>query len=133
MIKYFLLIFLITVSFKAVIAQDKIENIHISDTLRIKEKVDLYNQQAWKLRNKDVRSGLKYVDKALSLSDSIKYYKGQAAAHNYKGVLYRNLGFYNLALIEYQKAVDIAKQHSIKKELGYGYNNLEFISISGTP
>ncbi len=122
--KHIFLTLLIITIFSAINAQDSIERIGGIDSLELQKKVDFYNQQAWKLRNKNVPKGLEYVNKALSLADSLNYLKGQAAAHNYKGVLYRNLGFYNLALQEYQKSVDISEKYSIKKELGYGYNNL---------
>lgn len=124
MLKQIFLILLIITYFSSLKSQETGNSLNRLDSLTLQEKVDYYNQQAWKLRNKNVPKGLEYVNKALSLSDSINYFKGQAAAHNYKGVLYRNLGFYNLALVEYQKAVDISEKHSIKKELGYGYNNL---------
>jgi len=93
------------------------------DTVEGTKKIDIYNKIAWKLRNFNSRRALTYINKGILIADSLKYHYGRAMAHNFKGVLYRNLGLYNLALEEYQLAIDISLKNKIKDQLGYGYNN----------
>ena len=96
----------------------------IGEQLKAKEKVDIYIQICWKLRNSDPENAINYGKKAIELANKTGYNEGLVKAYSFTGVAYRNTGNYPEAFDFYFKGLELAKKYDIPEQQGYAYINL---------
>ncbi len=87
-------------------------NLKLNDSLEI----DALNAQAFKNSSSDPYFAIKYAKAALELSYKKNYLKGISSARNCLGIIYSDLGNYNLALKNYIAALDYYNKTGSKKK-----------------
>jgi len=87
-------------------------------------KVILLTDFTWNNRSKDPVSALRSGQEALKIAQSINNIKLQAKALNMIGVVYRNLGEFDKALISYKDALGLAETINDSAQIAYAYNNI---------
>ncbi len=132
-IKYIGLLFFAILGYllNAQLSQAKIDSLNDeisyneSDSNKIKAALELGEHYYYHTRSfKESSTYFKYArDKSLKPN----YQYGLCESYNGIGVIYYHLGAMDSALIQWQKALDIAKQGSNKKIIGDIYNNIAFI------
>lgn len=70
-------------------------------------QVLILNELAWKYRKSDFKTGLKYANRALLLSQKLNYPSGIATAYTRAGIIYHNQRLYDQALNNFEEALNI--------------------------
>ncbi|GAB4131271.1 MAG: hypothetical protein OHK0045_24030 [Raineya sp.] len=92
-----------------------------------KEQVYLYDEYAQKYKESKPKKSLEYATEGLKLAQKIKDTNNVAYFYTFIGVLYKNMGNYETALLFYQKAIPINQQlHNWQGNAGI-YNNIAFV------
>jgi signal transduction histidine kinase len=87
-------------------------------------KINIYKELSWKLRNNNPSSAYKYAYDALQLAVKYNYEDQEASIYNYLGVIRRNQNEYSKALGYFFKALTIGEEIKNLTEIGYAYNNI---------
>lgn len=87
-------------------------------------KVKFLNDFAWNNRSKSPQFSLQSAQEALKIAESIGNKKLQSTSLNFIGVIYRNLGKYDLSINTYNKALAIAEEVKDSVQIAYAYNNI---------
>lgn len=88
------------------------------------EKVDVYNNLSWNLRNSNPEKAIEYGKIAIELSEKIDYANGLVKAYSFSGVAYRNSGDYTNAFEFYYKGLELAIKYNLLEQQGYAYTNM---------
>ncbi|MCS6795029.1 MAG: tetratricopeptide repeat protein [Raineya sp.] len=92
-----------------------------------KEKISAYENEAQKLREQNPPLALTYAQKALTLAEKIQDTASMAYNHTLVGVLYKNMGDYDKAIMHYTKAIPLNKAANNPQGNAGIYNNLAFV------
>lgn len=87
-------------------------------------KAKYLNDFAWNNRSKNPHLALESAQQAYKIAEAINDLKLQANALNYIGVIYRNLGSYDLAISTYTNALKIAEEAGDSVQISYSMNNI---------
>jgi len=98
--------------------------LHILRVTHDANKINVYKELSWKLRNNNPSSAYKYAYDALQLAVKLHNKDEEAAIYNYLGVIRRNQNEYSKALEYFFKALTLAERIKNKTEIGYAYNNI---------
>lgn len=123
--KFFLITLLL---FSAVFGQSLFDKIlkevkDKPDTVKIKT----INDYCLKIRGTDPELAIELAMHSLELAKKISYKHYEAESENLIGVIQRNLGDYNQALIHHLRALKIAEDAKDSVQLGFSYNNIGVI------
>lgn len=91
-----------------------------TDTLQVKR----LNALGFLQRNSSIQEAQKYGERALALSDSLKYEEGMAESYGLLGLLYYREGLHELAIAHHLKSLALYEKLGIKKYAAYRYNDL---------
>ncbi|MEO7309677.1 MAG: tetratricopeptide repeat protein [Chitinophagaceae bacterium] len=80
-----------------------------------------YNELTWQYRSVDRGKGISYGEKAIALSQQIKFPTGEAQAYNDLGILYMDQQEMDKAVASYRKAIPIREKLGDKKGLAAVY------------
>ena len=86
--------------------------------------VNLLNDICWEYNYSNTSLALNYCNKALQLSDKIKYQIGLLNAHNRLGIAYDVSGRYDSALFHYNKCLNIARATDNVQKIAGSLNNI---------
>lgn len=124
---YFFLIFFCS-SFFGLASENNSSIDSLKKIVSVKEntiqKVDALNTLADKLINNDPISAFEYAYKALQLSKSLKYIKGEAKALNVLAVLDKNKGNYAKSLTQLQSALKLSESINNNSYTAISYQNI---------
>lgn len=95
-------------------------------------KVDLLQKISWSYRNAMPDSTIIFAQKALDLSEKIKFGKGKIKSLNFIGVAYRNKGNYSLASKYYFDALRAAEKLDDQEQIGYSSINIGNVYVYQT-
>ncbi|MCQ2973726.1 MAG: hypothetical protein MJ211_02810 [Bacteroidales bacterium] len=87
-------------------------------------KIDSLEILCWTNRITEPVLAINYAKEAYELALSINSYKDLACIHNYISVILRHYDFTNSSRIHINKALKIAKENNIPREITYAYLNL---------
>lgn len=87
-------------------------------------KVDLMGDLAWELRFIDADSSIRLLNNSILLSQKLGYSNGIASSYNMLGIISKNLGRLDEAIIFYGKALEVRISLGDKAEMAKIYNNL---------
>jgi signal transduction histidine kinase len=87
-------------------------------------KVKIYANLCWLLRNTNTINALKYGNLGLALAHTLSYEKGEADIWNKMGVVYRNVGEHSKSLECYDQALKLAEKVKDSTQIAYAYNNI---------
>lgn len=120
--KYLLfLLFSITISAQQITIDTLLNRVKdLPDTSRIK----YLNDYAWNNRSRTPHLAMESAKEALRMGEEIANQKLQAASLNYIGVLYRNLGNYDLSIQTYNKALVLSEEIKDSVQIAYALNNI---------
>jgi len=96
-----------------------------NDTSRIK----ILNKLSKSYKRSNFDSALYFVKQAEKLAEMIDYSFGLADCYNNYGNIYKNQGYYFLAMNYYQKSLKISEELNYKKNLGKLYNNIGILHL----
>ncbi|HET6244061.1 MAG: tetratricopeptide repeat protein [Bacteroidetes bacterium] len=127
LIKLLILVFLF--SFENVLAQSQeiVDSLYRELKTEIQDttKVNIYNSLCWQyFLFGDSEKAKQYGGKALVLSETIQFKKGQALALNYIGNVYAQKAEYTQALRNYFASLEIKKELGDEPALAASYNNI---------
>ncbi len=112
------------------IAQNNLSDSLISalnKTLPDTDRIDILNKIGWELRSSVPDSAYQYLEKAVSLADSIKDMRRLATAYRYLGIVSKNLSKLDEALENYEKAESLFKQLADRKGQAEVLNNIGYV------
>ncbi|MES2777948.1 MAG: sensor histidine kinase [Bacteroidota bacterium] len=89
--------------------------------------VKSYNELTWQYRSVDRAKGISYGEKAIALSQQIKFPKGEAQAYNDLGILYMDQQQMDKAIASYQRAIPIREKLNDKSGLAAVYLKIGII------
>lgn len=92
-----------------------------------KEKITAYENEAQKLREQNPPLAFSYAQKALALSEKIKDTASMAFNNTLIGVLYKNMGDYDKAIMHYTRAIPLNEAAKNPQGNAGIYNNLAFV------
>ena len=87
-------------------------------------KIKYLNDYAWNNRSKTPHLAMESAKEALRIGEETGNHKLQAASLNYIGVLYRNLGNYDLSLKTYNRALNLSDEIRDSVQIAYALNNI---------
>ena len=96
------------------------ESSFADDSLKIKALSD----SCWKYRSNDPQKALRFGLLALKLTEESGINKYKSRVLSFIGVVYRNIGDLEKALLYYYKSLNVSKQLKDSVQLGYSYENL---------
>lgn len=101
------------------------------DTLKINSIIQL----AWDIAPNNYKKSIQYSDSAISLSQKIKWLKGEGEALSIKGEALRYGGLLKESLENYKKALRIFKKLDKKKKIANIYSNIgiTYFNLSAFP
>lgn len=94
------------------------------------QKVNIYLELCWNLRNSDPEQSLKYGNLAKELAQEIDFDEGLVKAQGFLGVAYRNIGSLDSALTLFSDAQQLAEEINYQEQIGY--NHINFANIYNT-
>jgi len=123
--KFFLVILFLSLS---VFGQPQLDSVmnrikYLDDAAKIK----LINEYCLNIRGNDPALALKLATHSLELAKKIFNYHFEAESENLIGVIQRNLGDHNKALVHHLRALKIAEEAKDSIQLGFSYNNIGVI------
>ncbi|NOX17905.1 MAG: tetratricopeptide repeat protein [Chlorobi bacterium] len=92
----------------------------INDSFQIKALTD----SCWKYRSNDPQKALRFGLEALKMTEETGVNKYKSRILSFIGVVYRNIGDLDKALVYYYKSLNVSKQYKDSIQLGYSYENL---------
>ncbi|MCF8239900.1 MAG: tetratricopeptide repeat-containing sensor histidine kinase [Melioribacteraceae bacterium] len=106
-------------------AQEKIDSIMerisgLPDTSRITE----LNGICWNYRSKNPLLAMEAGKNAVLIGNKIKNKVLLATTHNYLGVVYRNIGDFDSAIVNYENALAYSTEAGDSVQIAYSYNNI---------
>ena len=105
--------------------QEKADSIYSNLEVEIdSEKINSLLEESWNLRSNDPLTALQITKYALELSVESEDKSAQSKSLNYLGIIYSNLGAYDLAFYHHKAALKVAKETQDKEQIGYSYNNI---------
>ena len=75
------------------------------------------------MRNSIPLEAVDYGKEAIKLSKKYKNYTELAKTYSFMGVLYRNAGNFDQALVYYNLGLDVAEENNLEEQLGYAHIN----------
>lgn len=122
----FLILFSFIFNFSAFsLTEKKIDSLlHLLRISHDTNKIYIYKELSWLLRNNNPPSAYKYAYDALQLAVEYNNENHEASIYNYLGVIRRNQNEYSKALGYFFKALSLAERIGNKTEIGYAYNNI---------
>ncbi|MEM1319153.1 MAG: adenylate/guanylate cyclase domain-containing protein [Bacteroidota bacterium] len=87
-------------------------------------RVQLYNDLAWEYKFSEPGRARQLLDQSILLSQQLGYTKGEAQAHNNRGVVEAIAEQFETAKVHYEKALQLRQQLGDKKGVASLYNNI---------
>lgn len=88
------------------------------------EKVLIYNDLAFRLRNDQLEKAEQYALNALKLSEKQGFIKGKTRSYELLGLLKYRKGFYDLAVEYHFKALRLSEEYQNKQGMSWANNNI---------
>ncbi|MDP3150720.1 MAG: tetratricopeptide repeat-containing sensor histidine kinase [Ignavibacteria bacterium] len=123
--KYFLIIFSVVFS---VFGQPQLDSLlRIKKPQDDKTKIKVINEYCLNIRGSNPVLALELATQSLNLAKKISDNHFMAESENLIGVIQRNVGDYNQALVHHLRALKIAEEANDSIQLGFSYNNIGVI------
>jgi signal transduction histidine kinase len=123
--KFFLVLLFFSLS---VFGQPQLDSLfNPSKTFDDTTRIRIINEYCLSIRGNDPSLALKLATHALYLAKKISNNHFIAESENLIGVIQRNLGDYNQALVHHLRALKIAEESKDSVQLGFSYNNIGVI------
>jgi serine phosphatase RsbU (regulator of sigma subunit) len=87
------------------------------------EMARIYNEMIWTMRNNKPLEAVDYGKQAVILSKRFENYRELAKTYSFMGVLYRNAGNFDEALVYYSLGLEVAEKYKIQDQIGYAHIN----------
>lgn len=79
---------------------------------------------AWELRGEFPDSSIRYVSEGIKLAEKLNYKRGAATSYNVLGVIYKNVGNFEKALLNYNRSLAIREKLGNKGDVSKSLNNI---------